>query len=106
MATIYFKLFGTKEIRIAALKGAHPDLVGKDEEGKDEIRNHFTHDIAIMYYPQLTLPSGDPDTAPAVAGPHFMVKFLKGQKLGTIDPMGLVQKWKAGGAPVKFLGDR
>ena len=105
MATIYLKLSGSDAERITALKSAHPDLVGKDEEGKDRLGNHFNHDIAIMYYPNLTLAPVAPDVAPLTDGPYYMIRFLGDQKLPPTLPLGLERKWEVGGAPVDFLGD-
>ncbi len=90
--TIYLELSGAEKDQIAAIKTAHPDMVAKDESGKEVLGNVNTHDIALIYV-DLFL------------GNHFiMVKFLNNQKLPSTLPGELTQKWKSGGAPVIWPG--
>lgn len=89
--TFFLKFSGAPEANTAALKAAHPDMVAKDEEGKDVLRSIYTHDIALHYDDQMP------------AGPFVMVRFFDGQSLAPLPP-GLVKEWVSGGAPVMWAG--
>ena len=94
MTDIFLKLTGTFVAQRVALDniGMREVMLRRDEAGELQFAG-FSHDVAMIFIPDLLLERGTDLTPPVFGGPHLMVRFVSETAIRK------ARRFEAGGLP-------